>query len=74
PLRKKLLRRDQVWFMDKNANFSSRLTNFAEFKIPPNSLYEEDYLNGRFGGIPLCDFIDLLNGDPNDSKTKSRRR
>ncbi|MDR2762231.1 MAG: ATP-binding protein [Planctomycetaceae bacterium] len=74
PLRKKLLRRDQVWFMDKNANFSSQLTNFAEFKIPPNSLYEEDYLNGRFGGIPLCDFIDFINGEPNDSKTKSRRR
>ncbi|MDR2407411.1 MAG: ATP-binding protein [Bacteroidales bacterium] len=62
PLRKKLLRRDQVWFMDKDTDFSSRLTNFAEFKIPPDSLYEEDYLNGRFGGIPLRDFIDFIDG------------
>ncbi|MDR3197769.1 MAG: ATP-binding protein [Planctomycetaceae bacterium] len=74
PLRKKLLRRDQVWFMDKNTDFSSRLTNFAEFKIPPDSLYEEDYLNGRFGGIPLRDFVDFIEENKNDPKTKPRRR
>jgi AAA15 family ATPase/GTPase len=60
PLRKKLLRRDQIWFVNKNADLSSQLVNFAEFKIPPEASYENDYLNGRYGGIPVTDLSDII--------------
>jgi predicted ATP-dependent endonuclease of OLD family len=60
PLRKKLLRRDQIWFVNKDINLSSELVNFAEFKVPPEASYENDYLNGRYGGIPLVDLSDII--------------
>jgi hypothetical protein len=55
PLWKKMLRRDQIWFVNKNNDLSSELVNFTEFKIPPEASYENDYLNGRYGGVPLLE-------------------
>jgi len=61
PLRKKLLRRDQVWFVNKMPDFSSHLVNFAEFKVRPDApSYDGDYLNGRFGGIPTMEIPEIL--------------
>lgn len=49
-----LLRRDQIWFMEKD-NEESRLTSLSDFKpkyeIDKN--LDKSYLTGRFGGIPL---------------------
>jgi hypothetical protein len=64
PLRKKLLRRDQVWFVNKMPNLSSHLVNFAEFKVHPNATsYDEDYMNGRFGGIPTMEIPQIFGKD-----------
>lgn len=51
PLEKKLLRRDQIWFVNKFADLSSNLVNLAEFKLSPDASFEDDYLNGRYGGF-----------------------
>ena len=49
----KLLRKDEIWFMDKNKDGESRMFSLEEF----NPRYDKDilnsYMNGRFGAVPL---------------------
>jgi AAA15 family ATPase/GTPase len=47
-----LLRRDEIWFVDKDAGGASSLSSLAEYKIRSDSDYEKGYLLGRFEGIP----------------------
>ena len=47
-----LLRRDEIWFVDKDAGGSSSLTSLAEYKIRSDVDYEKGYLLGRFEAIP----------------------
>jgi uncharacterized protein len=47
-----LLRRDEVWLVDKDETGHSSLTSLAEFKIPDGTNIERQYLRGRFGGVP----------------------
>lgn len=60
PLREKKLRRDQVWFVEKQNDLSSRLINLAEYKISSDASYEKDYLDGRYGGIPVLEIPDIF--------------
>jgi uncharacterized protein len=48
-----LLRRDEIWLVEKNQQGVSNLYSLAEFKIRPDLKIEKGYLNGRFGGIPF---------------------
>jgi uncharacterized protein len=48
-----LLRRDEIWFIEKAQGGSSGLYSLAEFKIRPELKVEKGYLNGRFGAIPF---------------------
>ena len=60
-LDRKLLRRDEIWFMQKDNEGTSHLTSLAEFKVSDGLNYENGYLNGRFGAIPFVgDFRELL--------------
>lgn len=64
PFREKLLRRDQFWLVNKMQDFSSHLVNFSEFKISSDATsYDEDYLNGRFGGIPTMEIPEIFGKD-----------
>jgi AAA15 family ATPase/GTPase len=49
-----LLRRDEIWFMEKEASGASRLYSLAEFKIRTDLKIEKGYLAGRFGAIPFA--------------------
>lgn len=53
-----LLRRDEIWFVEKNQQGASHFYSLAEFKIPDQKI-EKGYLNGRFGAIPF--FGDIRN-------------
>jgi uncharacterized protein len=48
-----LLRRDEIWFVEKDLQGSSSLYSLAEFKTRPDLKIEKGYLNGRFGAIPF---------------------
>lgn len=54
----KLLRRDQIWFTEKDQTESTDLYSLAEFKeangskIRNDRSLEKDYINGRYGAIP----------------------
>ena len=55
-----LLRRDEIWFVEKNKSGESHLYSLAEFNIRPDLKVEKGYLNGRFGGIPFLGDIGKL--------------
>ena len=50
-----LLRRDEVWFVEKDAGGASHLYSLAEFKSrpQPDRNVEKGYLNGRYGALPF---------------------
>ncbi|EXJ15724.1 AAA family ATPase [Imhoffiella purpurea] len=48
-----LLRRDEIWFFEKDQHGASSLFSMNALKVRPDLKVEKSYLNGRFGGIPL---------------------
>ena len=48
-----LLRRDQVWFAQKNRYGATELYSLAEMKERNDASYFKNYLSGRYGGVPL---------------------
>jgi len=49
---RKLLRRDEIWLVEKDECGGSHLSSLAEFKVSEGLNYANGYLNGRFGAIP----------------------
>ena len=53
-----ILRRDEIWFTEKDENEASDLYSLAEFKqadgtkIRKDASLEKNYINGRYGAIP----------------------
>ena len=59
-----LLRRDQIWFTEKNGKGASELFSLSEFKVRSNAPYQRDYLAGKFGATPITgDFQRLFIKD-----------
>jgi uncharacterized protein len=60
-LNSRRIRRDQVWFVEKNDFGESRLYCLDEFKIRKEAKFEKEYLLGEFGAVPkLGNFQDVL--------------
>ncbi len=57
------IRRDQAWFVEKNAFGASRLYCLDEIKgVRKDTKFAKEYLLGQFGGIPrLGNFQEVLN-------------
>jgi hypothetical protein len=53
-----LLRRDQIWFVEKNERQASHLYPLSDFSPRKNEALERGYLRGRYGGVP---FMSRLN-------------
>lgn len=58
-LSQKLLRPDQVWFMEKDDKRATRLYPLSDFSPRENEAVERGYLNGRYGGIPFLKELDF---------------
>ncbi len=62
-----LLRRDEIWFTEKDSNGVSKLFSLAEIsdpegnKIRKDENYEKNYLNGKYGAIPRISEINVFN-------------
>jgi hypothetical protein len=54
-----LIRADEVWFVEKDANGASQFTSLAEYK--PREDVRKGYLLGRYGAIPFFPPIKSLN-------------
>jgi AAA15 family ATPase/GTPase len=48
-----LMRRDQVWFVEKDRSQTSRLYSLLEFSPRKDEALEAGYLRGRYGAIPF---------------------
>ncbi len=53
-----LLRRDEIWFAEKDQNLATRLYSLMDFKVRKDLEIKKHYLQGRFGAIP---FLGNLN-------------
>lgn len=60
-LSEKILRRDQVWFTQKDAQGATELYSLADYRVRNNASFEKDYLAGKYGGTPIIrDFSKLF--------------
>lgn len=55
-----LLRRDEIWFMEKDPSGASHLYSMAEFKVRNDLEIRKHYLQGRFGAVPFLGNLDRL--------------
>ncbi len=59
-----LLRRDEIWFAEKDHEQATRLYSLADFKVRNDLEIRKHYLQGRFGAIPFLGSLDrLMNGN-----------
>ena len=61
-LSKNLLRRDQVWFTEKNSKLSTELYSLDQFSPRKEDAIEKRYLSGRYGGVPIMTNLDHVYG------------
>ncbi len=55
-----LLRRDEIWFVEKNQNGASSLYPLTDFKVRQDLEIRKHYLQGRFGAVPFLGNLDRL--------------
>ena len=64
-----ILRRDEIWFTEKDKNGISYLFSLADFvdedgvKIRKDENYEKNYLLGKYGAIPTLKHFDMFKGE-----------
>lgn len=51
----KFLRRDQIYFIEKNKFGASELSSLVEYQERTSNTYESKYLDGRYGAIPFIE-------------------
>lgn len=44
---------EEIWFIDKNSGGETQLKPFSDFNLRENQNILKDYLNGRFGAVPV---------------------
>lgn len=54
-----ILRRDQIWFTEKDEFLASSLIPLSDFAVRKNEAVEKGYLSGRYGAIPILDNLKL---------------
>ena len=60
------LRRDEIWFTEKDTDGVSTLYSLADFvdedgvKIRKDENYEKNYLLGKYGAIPTLKYFDMF--------------
>jgi AAA15 family ATPase/GTPase len=55
-----LLRRDEIWFAEKDRSGATNLYSLTDFKVRNDLRIRNGYLEGRFGAVPFLGDIDQL--------------
>jgi AAA15 family ATPase/GTPase len=55
-----LLRRDEIWFAEKDQTAATRLYSLLDFKIRNDLEIRKHYLQGRFGAVPFLGNLENL--------------
>jgi AAA15 family ATPase/GTPase len=66
-LTNKLLRRDQIWFCEKDQYGATDLYSLVEYKEPVrnDAIFSKNYLQGKYGAVPYIDDINFQIGAEN---------
>ena len=68
-LHRKLLRRDQVWFTEKDQYSATNLYSLLDYKVRKEASFEKDYMLGKYGATPyIGDFKQLPETDNEKQK------
>lgn len=54
-----LLRRDQIWFVQKDHEQATQLYPLTDFQPRPNEALQRGYLEGRYGALPCLNEINF---------------
>lgn len=66
----KLLRRDEIWFVQKKNDGSSSLQSLEDFNERTDRKIDKAYLEGRYGGVPVFSTVFPLDSDMNEIPRK----
>jgi len=56
-----MIRRDQIWFIEKDEQGGSNLYPLTDFSVRKGAKFEKEYLLGQFGAVPhVGDFRETL--------------
>jgi len=55
-----LLRRDEVWFVEKDREGASKLYSLEDFAPRKDKDIRKGYLQGRYGAIPVMGNVDFI--------------
>ena len=64
-----LLRRDEIWFVEKGRDQVTKLTPLADYSVRNDLRLERGYLHGRFGAIPIVSGFEELMEFEADSES-----
>jgi AAA15 family ATPase/GTPase len=59
-------RRDEVVFVDKNERGESALYALSDLKVREDATFGKDYLQGKYGAIPIFDYDEIMGGNSNE--------
>lgn len=68
-----LLRRDEIWFTEKDATGATHIYSLSDFKIRKDLEVRKHYLDGRFGAIPFLGNLDRLLTPSKATKAKKAK-
>lgn len=58
-----MLRRDEVWFTERDDAGSTKVFSLEKFKTRYDKVVSKEYLNGRYGAVPVFRDFDYYWGD-----------
>jgi hypothetical protein len=64
-------RRDEVSFIDKNERGESRLYALSDKKVRDDASFSKDYMQGKYGAVPVFDYDELIRSKKNDIGAKN---
>ncbi len=67
----RILRRDEIWFAEKEQDNQTKLYTLENFKIRYDKVVAKDYLAGRYGAVPVFKDFDYVWGGEPFEKTES---
>ncbi len=62
-------RRDQVWFVEKDALERSQLVSLVEYRVRNDAAFGAEYLRGGFGALPSIDWLPEAVAHPADPES-----
>lgn len=67
----KILRRDEIWFAERENDNTTSLYTLDKFKIRYDKVVSRDYLAGRYGAVPIFKDFDYAWGEENFAEVES---